>query len=179
MWPSAPGHSRSSSSTRSPRLSRILAQLTQRRRLPSRVSRRTTGVSAELAAELLSSLDGPTDPDAEAAWSAEIPPSPERQTRTRSARLVPYPILCNRSRTIVSKYSGETCKSRSTSSATTPCRSSESACSSRSSGLTVPRSAMAVGAVDDSAPPAALGRSRTSPCHTAIVFSTFSGSGGG
>jgi putative addiction module component (TIGR02574 family) len=27
---------------------------------------------AELAAELLASLDGPPDPDAEAAWSAEI-----------------------------------------------------------------------------------------------------------
>ena len=27
---------------------------------------------AELAAELLASLDGPSDPDAEAAWSAEI-----------------------------------------------------------------------------------------------------------
>jgi len=27
---------------------------------------------AELAAELLASLDGPNDPDAEAAWSAEI-----------------------------------------------------------------------------------------------------------
>ena len=27
---------------------------------------------AELAAELLASLDGPTDPDAEAAWDAEI-----------------------------------------------------------------------------------------------------------
>ena len=27
---------------------------------------------AELAAELLASLDGPTDPDAEAAWTAEI-----------------------------------------------------------------------------------------------------------
>jgi putative addiction module component (TIGR02574 family) len=29
-------------------------------------------VRAELAAELLASLDGPTDPDAEAAWTAEI-----------------------------------------------------------------------------------------------------------
>ena len=27
---------------------------------------------AELAAELLASLDGPADPDAEAAWEAEI-----------------------------------------------------------------------------------------------------------
>ena len=27
---------------------------------------------AELATELLASLDGPTDPDAEAAWNAEI-----------------------------------------------------------------------------------------------------------
>ncbi|MBI3448449.1 MAG: addiction module protein [Acidobacteria bacterium] len=27
---------------------------------------------AELAAELLASLDGPSDPDAEAAWSVEI-----------------------------------------------------------------------------------------------------------
>ena len=27
---------------------------------------------AELAAELLASLDGPTDPDAESAWNAEI-----------------------------------------------------------------------------------------------------------
>ena len=27
---------------------------------------------AELAAELLASLDGPTDPDAEAAWQVEI-----------------------------------------------------------------------------------------------------------
>jgi putative addiction module component (TIGR02574 family) len=27
---------------------------------------------AELAAELLASLDGPTDPDVEAAWAAEI-----------------------------------------------------------------------------------------------------------
>lgn len=27
---------------------------------------------AELAAELLASLDGPADPDAEAAWAAEI-----------------------------------------------------------------------------------------------------------
>ena len=27
---------------------------------------------AELAAELLASLDGPTDPDAEAAWETEI-----------------------------------------------------------------------------------------------------------
>ena len=27
---------------------------------------------AELAAELLASLDGPADPDAEAAWTAEI-----------------------------------------------------------------------------------------------------------
>ena len=27
---------------------------------------------AELAAELLASLDGPTDPDAEAVWDAEI-----------------------------------------------------------------------------------------------------------
>jgi putative addiction module component (TIGR02574 family) len=27
---------------------------------------------AELAAELLASLDGPADPDAEAAWNAEI-----------------------------------------------------------------------------------------------------------
>jgi putative addiction module component (TIGR02574 family) len=27
---------------------------------------------AELAAELLASLDGPADPDAEAAWDAEI-----------------------------------------------------------------------------------------------------------
>ena len=27
---------------------------------------------AEVAAELLASLDGPTDPDAEAAWDAEI-----------------------------------------------------------------------------------------------------------
>jgi putative addiction module component (TIGR02574 family) len=27
---------------------------------------------AELAAELLASLDGPADPDADAAWSAEI-----------------------------------------------------------------------------------------------------------
>ena len=29
-------------------------------------------VRAELAAELLASLDGPADPDAEAAWAAEI-----------------------------------------------------------------------------------------------------------
>jgi putative addiction module component (TIGR02574 family) len=29
-------------------------------------------VRAELAAELLASLDGPTDPDAETAWAAEI-----------------------------------------------------------------------------------------------------------
>ena len=29
-------------------------------------------VRAELAAELLASLDGPSDPDAEAAWAAEI-----------------------------------------------------------------------------------------------------------
>ena len=34
----------------------------------------TCGVEerAELAAELLASLDGPADPDAEAAWEAEI-----------------------------------------------------------------------------------------------------------
>lgn len=30
------------------------------------------GARAELAAELLASLDGPADPDAEAAWDAEI-----------------------------------------------------------------------------------------------------------
>lgn len=30
------------------------------------------GARAELAAELLASLDGPTDPDAESAWDAEI-----------------------------------------------------------------------------------------------------------
>ncbi len=30
------------------------------------------GARAELAAELLKSLDGPADPDAEAAWAAEI-----------------------------------------------------------------------------------------------------------
>ena len=30
------------------------------------------GARAELAAELLASLDGPADPDAEAAWHAEI-----------------------------------------------------------------------------------------------------------
>jgi putative addiction module component (TIGR02574 family) len=29
-------------------------------------------VRAELAAELLASLDGPADPDADAAWAAEI-----------------------------------------------------------------------------------------------------------
>lgn len=34
--------------------------------------RLTPEVRAELAAELLASLDGPTDPDAEAAWSTEI-----------------------------------------------------------------------------------------------------------
>jgi putative addiction module component (TIGR02574 family) len=34
--------------------------------------RLTPEVRAELAAELLASLDGPADPDAEAAWSAEI-----------------------------------------------------------------------------------------------------------
>jgi putative addiction module component (TIGR02574 family) len=31
-----------------------------------------TDARAELAAELLASLDGPADPDAEAAWTAEI-----------------------------------------------------------------------------------------------------------
>ena len=31
-----------------------------------------SGSRAELAAELLASLDGPADPDAEAAWTAEI-----------------------------------------------------------------------------------------------------------
>ena len=30
------------------------------------------GARAEIAAELLASLDGPTDPDAETAWAAEI-----------------------------------------------------------------------------------------------------------
>jgi len=30
------------------------------------------GARAELAAELLASLDGPADPDAEAAWEVEI-----------------------------------------------------------------------------------------------------------
>lgn len=34
--------------------------------------RLTPEVRAELAAELLASLDGPADPDADAAWSAEI-----------------------------------------------------------------------------------------------------------
>ena len=34
--------------------------------------RLTPEARAELAAELLASLDGPTDPDAEAAWAAEI-----------------------------------------------------------------------------------------------------------
>jgi putative addiction module component (TIGR02574 family) len=34
--------------------------------------RLTPEARAELAAELLASLDGPADPDAEAAWSAEI-----------------------------------------------------------------------------------------------------------
>ena len=36
------------------------------------VLRLTPEARAELAAELLASLDGPTDPDAEAAWAAEI-----------------------------------------------------------------------------------------------------------
>lgn len=36
---------------------------------------------AELAAELLASLDGPADPDAEAAWAAEI----ERRVRALEA----------------------------------------------------------------------------------------------
>ena len=31
-----------------------------------------TGARADVAAELLASLDGPADPDAEAAWAAEI-----------------------------------------------------------------------------------------------------------
>jgi putative addiction module component (TIGR02574 family) len=34
--------------------------------------RLTPEVRAQLASELLASLDGPTDPDAEAAWRAEI-----------------------------------------------------------------------------------------------------------
>jgi putative addiction module component (TIGR02574 family) len=34
--------------------------------------RLTPEARAELAAELLASLDGPADPDAEAAWAAEI-----------------------------------------------------------------------------------------------------------
>jgi putative addiction module component (TIGR02574 family) len=34
--------------------------------------RLTPEARAELAVELLASLDGPADPDAEAAWSAEI-----------------------------------------------------------------------------------------------------------
>jgi putative addiction module component (TIGR02574 family) len=44
---------------------------------------------AELAAELLASLDGPTDPDAEAAWDAEI----ERRIvaiESGAARLEPW-----------------------------------------------------------------------------------------
>jgi putative addiction module component (TIGR02574 family) len=44
---------------------------------------------AELAAELLASLDGPTDPDAEAAWMAEI----ERRVaaiESGSAKLEPW-----------------------------------------------------------------------------------------
>jgi uncharacterized protein (DUF1778 family) len=35
---------------------------------------------AELAAELLASLDGPADPDAEAAWAAEIQRSVEEMS---------------------------------------------------------------------------------------------------
>ena len=35
-------------------------------------SRLDVAARAELAAELLASLDGPEDPDAEAAWAAEI-----------------------------------------------------------------------------------------------------------
>jgi putative addiction module component (TIGR02574 family) len=34
--------------------------------------RLSADVRAQLAAELLASLDGPSDPDAEAAWQAEI-----------------------------------------------------------------------------------------------------------
>ena len=44
---------------------------------------------AEVAAELLASLDGPTDPDAEAAWDAEI----ERRIvviESGTARLEPW-----------------------------------------------------------------------------------------
>ena len=44
---------------------------------------------AELAAELLASLDGPADPDAEAAWAAEI----ERRVaaiEAGTARLEPW-----------------------------------------------------------------------------------------
>ena len=42
-------------------------------------------VRAELAAELLASLDGPADPDAEAAWAAEI----ERRVDAIEAGTVP------------------------------------------------------------------------------------------
>ena len=50
---------------------------------------------AELAAELLASLDGPADPDAETAWSAEI----DRRIREIEAgviRLEPWDIVKQR-----------------------------------------------------------------------------------
>ena len=50
---------------------------------------------AEVAAELLASLDGPADPDAEAAWDAEI----ERRIEAIEAgtiRLEPWPEVKRR-----------------------------------------------------------------------------------
>jgi putative addiction module component (TIGR02574 family) len=50
---------------------------------------------AELAAELLASLDGPADPDAEAAWDAEI----ERRIAAIEAgtvQLEPWPVVKRR-----------------------------------------------------------------------------------
>ena len=44
---------------------------------------------AEVAAELLASLDGPTEPDAEAAWDAEIQRRIEA-IEAGSARLEPW-----------------------------------------------------------------------------------------
>lgn len=50
---------------------------------------------AELAAELLASLDGPADPDAEAAWDVEI----ERRIAAIEAgtvQLEPWPVVKRR-----------------------------------------------------------------------------------
>jgi putative addiction module component (TIGR02574 family) len=50
---------------------------------------------AELAAELLASLDGPADPDAEAAWTAEIDRR-IREIEAGSIRLEPWELVKQR-----------------------------------------------------------------------------------